>query len=326
MHNIKNILLRLVKFAQKQNITQSIAKINANISRTAKFHPHLHYYTANIYLSLSLLNLFQKQHRKALDYCNLSIFHDPQFSITQKLKKILSNKEHLSKDELEKIVTNSTKLSRLISCFDHIKLSDNNYPQNLYCQSNDYLLLDKLDKAEITLKNYINTQNKNNSAFCDLGRILIHQKKYKEAIKPLQKSIALSKNNFLACFWLGIAYIRLNKHKIAIQHLTTALTIINSEHDQYHKNFSQQYYIRASLHHKLNETELSLNDLNKSLELNHSNADALFLRSTISISKANIIDAITDIDKMEKHHSSHTKLKKLKIDIRKLEKELQNLS
>jgi tetratricopeptide (TPR) repeat protein len=270
--------------------------------------------------------MFQKQHNKALDYCNLSIFHDPQYNATQKLKTSILNKENISKEELNKIVTQSIRITRLISSFDHIKLSDNNHRQNLYCQSNNYLHLNNLDKAEITLKNYVTTHNKNNSAFCDLGRILIHQKKYKEATKPLLQSISLSQNNFLAYFWLGIASIMLNKHKIAAQHLTKALTIINSEHDQYHKNFSQQYYLRASLHHKLNETELSLNDLNKSLELNHSNADALFLRSTISISKSNIIDAITDIEKIEKHHSNHTKLKKLKIDLRKLEKELQNLS
>jgi tetratricopeptide (TPR) repeat protein len=328
MHYIKNILLKIIIIAQKQKIEVSIRKLSTDIATVAKFHPHLHYYSSNIYLLLCLLSTFHKQHKKAHEYYELSSFHDPQYSLVKHIKATIFQTKIISVEQIKKITSYSIKLTRLISHFDHIQLS---YPQpfkkNLaYYTANRHFHLNNLSTTIQILHEYIQDNTKNSSAFCDLGRALLHKKQFKDAIPFLEKSIALNPVNFMAYLWLGVIYIFLSDFKEANRNLLTALNIINTEHDNYHKNFSNYYYARGKLYYKIQETELSLNDLNKSLDLHNKNINSLLLRAKILLSKHNFIDTLLDLEQIERTSPHNKHAKKLKIFLKKITKNSQDFS
>ncbi len=325
IQNIKDYLLKYLRIIQKPVLQKLVSKANVTISRTARFHPHLHYYSSNIYTLLALTHIHQKQHKKALEYCNLAIFHDPQYTLAHDIKNIISQNVKLTKLQLQKKCKESILLKRLISEFDHILIYNNSYTKTEYSNANTLFHKNKLNKAINTLKNYVKENQNNGSALCDLGRMLTHAQQYKAAEKALKKSTEISNNNFIAYLWLGTCNIFLYKLNEANTHLVKAINLLNKQHEYYHKNFSKQLYTRGLLHHKLEETDLALNDLNRSLDLHRSNLDALLLRSKILFSITNYTDAILDIEKIEKNFPHNKTAQKIKKNIRSTHKDLQNL-
>ena len=323
---IKKFFLAAIVFVQKPTLERLIQETSAKISKTAKIHPHLHYYSSNIYLLLSLLNINQRQYDKALEYCNMSIFHDPKHSTAYTIKDIISSHTTIPQTQLKQIILNSMTPKRLITQFDHLNLFfQKTYKDHLYYTANVQFHFNHIEKSIRTLKEYTKNHPKNLSALSDLGRALIHNQQYKEAITYLKKSIAPTKQNFASHLWLGTIYLLLDDLENANAQLLNALTVINSEHEQYHKNFSKQFFERARLYKKLGEQELSLNDLHKSLDLHRSNVDSLLLRSEILISRTNFIDASLDLMKVEEKQPTNKKAKKLKSRIKKHQRDSEYL-
>ena len=325
IHNIKNYCLKYLKIIQKPALQKLVSKANTIISRTAKFHPHLHYYSSNIYLLLALTHLNQKKHKQALKYCDLSIFHDPQYTLAHDIKNIILKNATLTKLELQKKYKESITLKRLISEFDHTLIYQNTHNKTEYYKANYLFHKNKINNAIKILRNYIILNKSNGSALCDLGRMLIHAEQYKEAEKMLKKSLLISSNNFIAYLWLGTSNIFLHKPNTANTYLLKAIALLNKQHEQYHKNFSKHFYKRGLLHHKLDEIDLALNDLNRSLDLHRSNIDALSLRAKILFSITNYTDAMLDIEKIQSKAPNNKIVQKIKKNIRANNKNLEHL-
>lgn len=323
--NIKKSFYKHLRAIQKPRVKKLITRANTVISRTAKFHPHLHYYSSNIYMLLALTHTHQVQYKKATEYCNLSIFHDPQYKLAHNIKNTATKKTKLTSKQLHKTCKESINLKRLISEFDHTLIYQNNRKKTEYHTANALFHKNETNKAITILKSYLIQNPNNSSALCDLGRMLIHNQKYKDAEKYLKKSISILQDNFIAHLWLGICNIFLCEIKNANQYMLKSIELLNKQHEYYHKNFSKQFYKRGLLHHKLGETELALNDLNRSLDLHRSNPDALLLRSKILISITNYTDAILDLEKIEQKFPNHKEAKKIKTSIKAKHQDLQNL-
>lgn len=325
IHNIKSYCLKYLKIIQKPSLQKLVLKANIIISRTAKFHPHLHYYSSNIYILLALTHLNQKKHKHALEYCELSIFHDPQYTLAHDIKNIILQNATLTKLQLQKKYKDSITLKRLISEFDHTLIYYNAHNKTEYYKANSLFHKNELNNAIQILRIYIKSNKNNGSALCDLGRMLIHTEQYKEAEKMLKKSLLISSNNFIAYLWLGTCNIFLHKLNKANAYLLEAIALLSKQHEHYHKNFSKHFYKRGLLHHKLDEIDLALNDLNRSLDLHRSNIDALSLRAKILFSITNYTDAMLDIEKIESKYPNNKIAQKIKKNIKANNKNLEHL-
>lgn len=80
-----------------------------------------------------------------------------------------------------------------------------------------YRELGMLDQAEKTAKNGIRRHPQYVSGFVALGRVLIEQKRYTEALESLARATGLDPQNLLAQHLLGTAYLQLQQPKEALR-------------------------------------------------------------------------------------------------------------
>lgn len=151
--------------------------------------------------------------------------------------------------------------------------------------ANSYKKLGNLDKAENYYNMVINLDDKNETAYAELGDILLQQKKYKEAADILQEGVNINPQSFIMNQKLGEAHYysdNLNKAEEAL------LKVIDLK-----DNYYRAHYYLGKLYEEQENYQNAKYYLNEATKYNPEYAQAYIALGDINLREGNNYQAIS---------------------------------
>lgn len=149
-------------------------------------------------------------------------------------------------------------------------------------------LLLRVAAAVCTLATFVNAQSTAED-WRQKANALYGDKKFADAIKAYDRSIALDPNNPRAYVGRGSSYKGLNQTRQSLENYNRAIEL--------NPNYSNAYMNRAGLYYQTGDLQAALADYNRSIELDPNNAPALFSRGLLYTKLNDPASAAADLNK-----------------------------
>lgn len=269
-------ILSILKKKTQGKISDAISKISNDIYLTSKYHHFIHYQASAAYFFRGHANVCQNKMDSARTDFAKAIFQDHSNQDAINALALLDARSKLSQN------IPKSYISKLITEFGYINLNQKNISDSYYTKAIVHYNAQQFEQAiDNMLTSLHNSCNK--YALHDLAMSYIMNAQYDEALKYATLALREDQKYGHAYFSLGLGHLFQKDFVQAEKCLNLAVELLEIKHNEYHANFSLKFYNRALMHYKLGELDLCINDLNKALELDSNNFDALDLHSKIYV-------------------------------------------
>lgn len=325
--------LALFYFAS-DDYQKAIKYANKAIEISSQYHHHLHYIGSAINLYLGNLCLIHKKFSKAIIHYDKSIFQDHNNHEAKKNYELAKNEDnsipsfgkyfdHLILD-YDYMQLTHLKYKNLVNILASGANNENDIEKKI-----DFLYQKAYYRNAIKLAKILLEEYKNDFANYTIGASFFHLKEFNQAIKYFRKCFKMKYFQHNLFIDIGITYLHMQKYKLASKYfkrsieiekttygyllagvsyffekefeksekyLKRALSLSQDDHNAYHINSSNQYHNRAYIYYKMQELDLALADIAKSLDLYSQNLESVKLKAQIYYEKQNMPMALESID------------------------------
>lgn len=283
------------------SLQTALVDMNSAIALNSQYHHFIHYQGSAAYCFRGCAHALEGNYEQAIRDLTEAIFQDHNNQDAIRIKALLEQRKSLYSSDLNWLFKkkHNSYLRKLITEFGYIKI---NFP-NISCASeisyyDKAIMHYELQQFPLAIKNlllFIEGHKDNKNALHDLAMSYLMDCKYKQALACCNKAIELDLKYSSAYLAEGFAYFFQKDFVQAKLSLDKAIALMEVEHSEYHINSSIQFYNRGFIYYRLQELDLCINDLNKSLDLYCKNIDALLLRAKAYLARERYSSASRDV-------------------------------